>query len=161
MKATANTLAIMAWWTATFRGEITEIEIGVWEKSLANTDLADAKAVIDGIAALGGYPPTPQRIAELAEDTRRARVRSNVYELPLGGGDRTIGPDLPAWGPADDELHHETAGITPWTSAPVHPPLGMPGGAGPYMTFAYWQEHVATDEEREKVAQFGLGEVLA
>jgi hypothetical protein len=85
--------AIAAYWTATFRGTLDEGELKVFEIALADVDIEDAVAAIDEVAALGGYPPTPQRIAELAEPHRkeRARLRIEAEQTPaLRGANRPV-----------------------------------------------------------------------
>lgn len=69
-------MAIAAYWMATFRGTLSETELAVYREQLRDTELEDAKAVIDELATTGGYPPPPQRIAELAEMRRRERARA-------------------------------------------------------------------------------------
>lgn len=79
-----NSRAIAAYWVATYRGELDEAELRVFDIVLRDTDVEDAVAAIDDVAAAGGYPPTPQRIAELAEPHRkeRARLRLEHEALP-------------------------------------------------------------------------------
>jgi hypothetical protein len=82
--------AIAAYWAATFRGELDAGELKVFERVLVETDVEDAVAAIDDVAASGGYPPTPQRIAELAEGHRKSRALKRLSEegraLPPGQG---------------------------------------------------------------------------
>lgn len=73
-----NSRAIAAYWVATFRGQLDEPELLIFDRSLAETAVEDAAAAIDEIAAAGGYPPTPQRIAELAEPHRRQRALERI-----------------------------------------------------------------------------------
>jgi hypothetical protein len=66
-----------------------EPELKVFEHALQDTEVEDAVAAIDEVAALGGYPPTPQRIAELAERHRKARALRRLEDekrvaLPSG-----------------------------------------------------------------------------
>lgn len=68
-------LAIAAYWEATFRGHLAESEKVVFRSVLAGIDYGDGRAVIDNIAAVGGFPPTAQRIAELADEERKERLR--------------------------------------------------------------------------------------
>jgi hypothetical protein len=70
--------AIAAYWVATFRGTLDEAEVAVFDRVLAETEVEDAVAAIDEVAATGGYPPTPQRIAELAEGQRKRRARERI-----------------------------------------------------------------------------------
>jgi hypothetical protein len=72
--------AIAAYWTATFRGQLDEVELQVFRLALEGVEVEDAKKAIDYVAAIGGYPPTPQRIAELSEPYRKER-RTNELEL--------------------------------------------------------------------------------
>lgn len=70
--------AIAAYWVATFRGELDKNELKVFERVLADTDVEDAVAAIDEIAAVGGYPPTAQRIKELSEPHRKERLQQEL-----------------------------------------------------------------------------------
>ena len=69
---------IAAYWEATFRGRLSESELQIFEAVLAGTALEDGAAVIDDIAATGGYPPTPQYIAEHAEVWRKQRALARI-----------------------------------------------------------------------------------
>ncbi len=75
-----NGKAIAAHWQATFRGQLSVSEIVVFERVLAEVEVEDAVKAIDYVAAIGGYPPTPQRIAELAVPYRNER-RTQELEL--------------------------------------------------------------------------------
>lgn len=75
-----NGRAIAAYWVTTFRGQLVEPELKVFDKALENTEVEDAVKAIDEVAAVGGYPPTPQRIAELAEVYRKERARKRIEE---------------------------------------------------------------------------------
>lgn len=75
-----NGKAIAAYWEATFRGKLSESEVTVFERTLADVEVEDAVKSIDYVAAIGGYPPTPQRLAELSIPYRNER-RQNELEL--------------------------------------------------------------------------------
>lgn len=84
--------AIAAYWVATFRGTLDEGELKVFKRALADTEIEDAVAAIDEVASTGGYPPTPQRIAELAESHRKRRARDRIEgekRVALPGGQRS------------------------------------------------------------------------
>lgn len=74
------TRAIAAYWVATFRGSLDDVELQVFDKALEGIEVEDAISAIDYVAAVGGYPPTPQRIAELSVTYRNER-RSLELEL--------------------------------------------------------------------------------
>lgn len=92
-----NARAIAAYWVSTFRGVLDEPELLVFDHALAGTAVEDAVRAIDDVAATGGYPPTPQRIAELAEPHRKERLRDQewlelerVNERALPGDNRPV-----------------------------------------------------------------------
>jgi hypothetical protein len=70
--------SVAAYWVATFRGELDQEELKVFQRALENTEVEDAVSAIDEIASMGGFPPTPQRIAELAEEHRKKRARKRI-----------------------------------------------------------------------------------
>lgn len=75
-----NGKAIAGYWEATFRGKLSGSELTIFDVILRETALEDAREAIDEIAALGGYPPTAQRIAELAEPYRKTRALERITQ---------------------------------------------------------------------------------
>ncbi len=75
-----NSRAIAAYWVATFRGELDEPELKVFDRILEGVEIEDAVSAIDDIAATGGFPPTAQRIAELSEPHRKERRQRELED---------------------------------------------------------------------------------
>jgi hypothetical protein len=73
-----NSRAIAAYWVGTFRGELDATELAVFDRVLEGVEVEDAMAAIDDLAAVGGYPPTAQRIAELSEPHRKERKQQEI-----------------------------------------------------------------------------------
>ncbi len=84
--------AIAAYWMATFRGKLSESEVVLFSATLADVEVEDAVKAIDYVAAVGGYPPTPQRIAELSEPYRKER---RTLELELEKRPQLLGANHP------------------------------------------------------------------
>ena len=73
-----NSRAIAAYWVGTFRGELDDGELLIFDRVLEGVEIEDAMAAIDEIAAVGGYPPTAQRIKEMSEPHRRERKQKEL-----------------------------------------------------------------------------------
>lgn len=73
-----NARAIAAYWVATFRGQLDDGELAVFDGILGGVEVEDAVKAIDYVAAIGGFPPTPQRIAELSEPYRKERLNAEL-----------------------------------------------------------------------------------